>query len=272
MLKREKIEKILIKREAAVIQNGAICFLPGDRSPEASAGNSFLGRIQDTIKKYGTIYYLLKYIFAPVLNNYEYEKIFKSLIKKNGKDKVIVNLGSGPSYPFNRRDIINVDIFAFNEVDIVADASDLPIESESVDLVINSAMLEHVPDPEKVVHEMNRILRKEGEVFCYLPFIVPFHAAPNDFYRWTKRGATELFKNFDNLQVGMGAGPTSGMLWVFQEWLAVLLSFGSKSVHDLVFMILMVITAPIKLIDLVLVKFPYAGKIASGFYVKAERR
>ena len=84
-----------------------------------------------------------------------------------------------------RKDIINIDIFAFNEVDIVADAEGIPIENNSADLIICVALLEHVKDPQAVVAEMHRIVKSNGEVFCFIPFMQPFHAAPNDFQRWT---------------------------------------------------------------------------------------
>jgi len=57
-----------------------------------------------------------------------------------------------------------------------------------------------------------------------------------------------------------------------QEWLSILLSFGSKTLHDILFLALMVITAPIKMLDMLMVKLPYAEKIASGFYVIGEKR
>lgn len=64
---------------------------------------------------------------------------------------------------------------------MIADATDLPSADTSVDLILNQSMLEHVQHPEIVVKKMHRLLRSDGEVFCYLPFIAPFHAAPYDF-------------------------------------------------------------------------------------------
>ena len=73
----------------------------------------------------------------------------KSLLARHDETKIIVNLGSGPIVLQNRKDIINIDIFAFNEVDIVADGIDLPIKDHSVDVIFNTAMLEHVANPER---------------------------------------------------------------------------------------------------------------------------
>jgi SAM-dependent methyltransferase len=168
-------------------------------------------------------------------------------------------------------DIINIDIFTFNEVDIVADAVDLPIRDHSVDVIINMAMLEHVANPETIIREMHRMLKKDGEFFCFLPFIQPFHAAPDDFHRWTIEGAKHCFKMFRHTDVAIAAGPTSGMLWVAQEWLSILFSFGSRTIHDILFIFLMVLTAPFKLADLALVHFPNAEKIASGFLITGKK-
>jgi len=210
-------------------------------------------------------------IFSPVLINSFSQRKIRKILKNFDENSIILNFGSGPTYYMNRRDIINVDLYPFNEVDIVADVANLPIENETADLIINVATLEHVAEPKRVVGEMHRILKKEGRVICYLPFMVPFHAAPNDFYRWTVTGIQKLFSSFDHVEVSVGCGPTSGMLWVFQEWFSVLLSFGSKTLHDILFFALMGLTAPIKLLDVFMVKLPYAEKVASGFYIFGEK-
>lgn len=75
-----------------------------------------------------------------------------------GKEDIILNLGSGPTYLYDRRDVVNVDIFAFDEVNIVADDTDLQIKDESVDCIINIAMMEYVPHPDRVVKEIHRVL------------------------------------------------------------------------------------------------------------------
>jgi SAM-dependent methyltransferase len=191
---------------------------------------------------------------------------------KYSPEHIILNIGSGPTY-FNRReDIINVDVCKYDEVDMVSDIIDLPIEDEKVDFIISIAILEHVEKANAAVQEMFRILKPEGDVFCYVPFMVPFHGAPQDFHRWTILGLEKLFSDFEVAEIGIGAGPTSGLLWIFQEWLAIFLSFGSRILHDGILLILLVITMPFKFIDMVLVHFPHAEKIASGFYVVAKKK
>lgn len=270
-MKADKIESILKPDEKYTVQNRALCFLPGDRLPRLSAGQGFLGKIQDVMKRHGRIYYTLVYLFGPVLSSRRHRKRLKKLLAGYDVKDIILNLGSGPTYLLNRKDVINVDIFAFDEVDIVVDATNLQIKDESVDCIINIAMMEHVPYPEKVFSEMRRILREGGQIFCYLPFMAPFHAAPDDFYRWSHSGARAVFSDFKEVDVFMGSGPASGFLWVFQEWLSVLLSFGSKTLHDILFLTLMLLTWPIKLLDFFMVKLPCAVNIASGFCVVVRK-
>lgn len=271
MNKHDIVKNILKQNISYSIKNNALCFLPDSYKNSDTAGNSLIGKIQDSLKQYGYFYYNLLNIFKPVWRSKQSSYQLNNLLKRYPPDAIILNLGSGPRILNGRNDIINIDIFEFNEVDILSNAEDIPIADGSVDLIINQALLEHTPDPKVVVDEMYRLLKSGGEIYCYLPFIVPFHAAPNDFQRWTMPGVKNFFKKFDHLEVGIGSGPTSGMLWVFQEWLSLLLSIGSRRLHDIIFLLLMVLTAPLKLLDVLLIIHPYAYKIASGFYIVAKK-
>jgi len=272
-LNKHDIIKLMLKKDVSYkIKDKSISFLPGENKPSNTAGISLIGNIQDRLKRYGWLYYGLIQIFKPVWRSRSLTALLQDLLLRYGTESVVLNLGSGPRVYKKRLDIINVDLFGFKEIDMIADASDLPIEDNVVDLVLNQAMLEHVKNPDVVVSEMHRILRPGGEALCYLPFISPFHAAPYDFNRWTVEGVRELFQAFDQTEIGIGGGPTSGMLWVFQEWLSLLLSFGSRRLHDIIFIILMSVTAPIKLIDIFLINHPYANRIASGFYILAKKK
>jgi SAM-dependent methyltransferase len=271
MSKEDKIQKILSKDAYFTIQNNSYCFLPGDRAPQHTAGKDLLGKIQDRLKSYGKVYYLLLKLVGPVFSSLTFRKSIRKCLDKYNENHVILNLGSGPQHFYGRTDIINIDLFAFDEVDIVADAFTLPLEDRSADLIVNMAMLEHVDNPEVVVKEMYRTLKPGGDVLAYVPFIVPYHAAPHDFYRWTRQGAGNLFSCFDNINISVGCGPTSGMLYVLQEWLSTILSFGSKTLHDVWFILLILLLFPIKYLDIFISNFKFASNVASGFVILASK-
>jgi len=66
---------------------------------------------------------------------------------------------------------------------LAADAATLPIATGSVDLVVASALLEHVVEPEAVVAECARVLRPGGRIVAY----VPWDRAVVRAKRWARR-------------------------------------------------------------------------------------
>jgi SAM-dependent methyltransferase len=270
-MRTQKIKHILIDSAEIRLEDGKFICLPGDRRPTRTAGGGLLGKVQDYLKGMGNLYYALLGLFSPVYAGRS-TRLLKKILSQYDTKGIILNIGSGPKRLMQREDIINLDFFAFDEVDIVADATNIPIRDGSVDLIINLALLEHIPNPTAVIREIERLLKPGGAVFCFVPFMQPFHAAPEDYYRWTYKGAKALFEGFDNLQVTVVQGPASSFLWLSIEFWAILLSFGSKTLHDIIFLSLMVIASPLKLLDGLLLRFPNAEKIAGGFCITATKR
>lgn len=265
-----KINKIISKKPYK-IKNGVYHFLEGVTDPTHTTENSVLGKIQEYIKKKPDVYNKLISIFSPVMVTPIYTKELRKFVNLYSKDGILINVGSGPGQLLNNAHIIEIDQFAFQGVDMVADATSLPIKSSSVDAVISVAVLEHVERPDLVIDEAYRTLKTNGSIFCYVPFIVGYHAAPNDYYRWTKNGLKQSFSKFKSVKIFIGAGPTSGMLWIVQEWLALVLSFGIPVIHDVLFIFFMALFSPLKLLDIFLWKLPNAEKISSCFFVTGKK-
>ncbi len=68
----------------------------------------------------------------------------------------------------------------------------IPLEAESVDLVICTEVLEHVPRPQFLCNEIYRILRPGGVALLTTPMVWPLHEEPYDFFRYTKYGVKYL--------------------------------------------------------------------------------
>ncbi len=223
--------------------------------------NDLFDKIKYTFKGYSKFYNFIKYLISPVY----VDKHLKIFLKENveGKDIIALNLGCGNSNISNN--VSNLDIFPYDTVDLACDIANLPFRDNSVDIIINVVLLEHISDPEKVVNEFYRVLKKEGIVYSVFPFIQGFHASPNDFSRRTYEGMKVLYKDFDLIELKCTGGPTSALLWVFQEWIALLFSFGIKPLHTIVYIIIMILTFPIKFLDILLIKHPFAKNISSSF-------
>jgi SAM-dependent methyltransferase len=78
---------------------------------------------------------------------------------------------------------------------IFSDARCLPVANAKVDVVLLFEVLEHVVEIEKVLKEIRRVLRSDGEFYLSVPFIYPIHDAPSDYWRFTVHGITEILFN-----------------------------------------------------------------------------
>ena len=270
--KRLKIERILDQNPVHLAPSGMRYFLHPSPTVVLPSSEGIQKTLQAFLRRFGTLYRGLVQFLGPASTSRVARRKNKALLARYQNQHVILQIGSGPGVAFARRDAINLDIAPLDQVDIVANAEKLPIKDDCVDLIVNIAMLEHVPHPALVVSEMYRVLKNQGCILAFVPFMQPLHAAPSDYQRWTREGLKVLFSKFNNVEIVIGSGPTSGMLWILQEWIALVLSFGNRTLRDIVFLVTMVLTAPLKAFDLVLSSHPDAERTAGGFFIYASKK
>lgn len=234
--------------------NGKVNFL----TKPIAHDNDPLNQIKNLVKKFPTLYGILSEIVAPV---HVSKKTLKQMINEiNDKGLLGLNIGSGISNYSEQ--IINFDLQDFANVQVIGDLFSLPFRDETFDYVFSIYVLEHVPNPEFAIKEMHRVLKPGGICYSFIPFIQGYHAAPNDFLRFTSSGVVNYFYEFDIIK-NKGLGPTSAALWILQEWLAIVLSFNSKKLHLVIHTLIMCISFPVKYVDIILSKSSLAKNIAS---------
>jgi SAM-dependent methyltransferase len=59
---------------------------------------------------------------------------------------------------------------------------------QSVDIVLSSQVLEHVPSPADYLREVHRLLRPAGTLILSTHGYWMYHPDPTDFWRWTRDG------------------------------------------------------------------------------------
>jgi SAM-dependent methyltransferase len=74
----------------------------------------------------------------------------------------------------------------YSNIDLCADLMAIPIATETVDLVLNTQVLEHVAHPALVLGEIHRVLRPGGELLLTAPQGWHEHQQPHDFFRFTR--------------------------------------------------------------------------------------
>lgn len=134
----------------------------------------------------------------------------------------VVDVGCGPR-PYDSlfagiaKSYVGVDARPGRGVDVVASAEALPLEDRSFDCALSNQMLEHSDDPHAVVAEMWRILRPGGVALISTHGVAPYHANPDDYWRWTHAGLAKLVAgagDWQDLQVQANGGVGTALAYV----------------------------------------------------------
>ena len=123
------------------------------------------------------------------------------LLKENLHGKFI-DIGCGDS-PY--RSVIQPIVDKYSTLDIEARDSEVDylcnvesmdsVPDESFDSAMCINVLEHVPNPGVAAKEIARILKPNGVLIVFTPFLARIHEEPHDYYRFTGYGLQHLFEN-----------------------------------------------------------------------------
>jgi SAM-dependent methyltransferase len=72
--------------------------------------------------------------------------------------------------------------------DVTYDGHTLPFREASFDTVLSVQVLEHTPEPQRLLDEMARVLRPEGMLILTAPFSFRLHEEPHDYFRYSPHG------------------------------------------------------------------------------------
>jgi len=100
------------------------------------------------------------------------------------------------------------------------DGVTMPFASESFDTAIGTEVLEHCPEPEIILKEVARILKKNGLFFFTVPFLWNLHEVPNDQYRYTPFSLERHLRNagFKNIKIKATGGWHASMAQMLGLW------------------------------------------------------
>ena len=124
-----------------------------------------------------------------------------SQMSKKETGKKILDLGCGVKpyeslFPFVEK-YVGFDVEPHPRVDVTGFNWDLPFQESEFDALISTQVLEHTAKVRETVAEIRRVVKPGGLIYISVPLTFPEHGIPYDFYRFTRYGLMEVFKDFE---------------------------------------------------------------------------
>jgi SAM-dependent methyltransferase len=96
---------------------------------------------------------------------------------------------------FPAAEFVTLDFDDKHHPDLVGSAEAMPLPDGSVDGILCTQVLEHVPHPATVIGECMRVLRPGGKALLTVPQWNELHEEPYDFFRYTCFGLETLSRD-----------------------------------------------------------------------------
>ena len=117
-----------------------------------------------------------------------------------------------------------LDVEPALSVDVVGDARFMPFSDASMDVVLATQVLEHIPDPIAVIGEIRRVLKPGGTLLLSVPSIFFQHGSPGDYWRFMPQGLEWILRDFQSVTVEGEAGTVPSIFLVVNVYLLLLTS------------------------------------------------
>ncbi len=78
------------------------------------------------------------------------------------------------------------------------------IESGSYGTIVCTGLLEHIPDPARLIGELHRILHPGGRLVVSASAVFSFHGAPENYFHFTPHGYRMLFHEWSRIETLSG--------------------------------------------------------------------
>lgn len=165
-----------------------------------------------------------------------------------------------------------VDIVDGPNIDLVADATDLPIDDGSYDSVVIQSVAEHIEDTDSLMSECVRILKSGGCIYLEMPFLQGVHGDPDDFWRMTLNGLESRMTklNLEPLSLGVSGGPIGTMVWIFCDFFSNIIK--NNIFNFTIRFLLRWLFAPLRFLDFLLINTNASKRLSCEHYFLGTKK
>jgi SAM-dependent methyltransferase len=120
-----------------------------------------------------------------------------------------------PRFPHVRYTGIDLAIgdaaWDYSKLDVTGNLLHLPFRDGTFDAALCFEVLEHIPEPQRLIHELGRVMRSGARLYFSTPMSWHQHQKPHDYFRYTSFGLRYLLEQggFEVLELR----PTGGYFW-----------------------------------------------------------
>lgn len=129
---------------------------------------------------------------------YEIETFVQQSVRKLQANSKVLDAGAGPlpyKHFFNHCKYEATDFIDPHKIlDFTCSLDKIPKLANTYNAILCTEVLEHVENPQQVMNEFYRILKKSGKLFITVPQGWMLHQEPYNFFYYTKYGLASLLK------------------------------------------------------------------------------
>ena len=212
-------------------------------------------------------YIIRKGLYRGIKNNSEYI---------NGK---LLDFGCGHKpYEslFNVIEYVGLDIEKSGypnqkSANVFYDGKKIPFNDNTFDSVLASEVFEHIFNPDEVLLELNRVLKKGGNILITVPFVWFEHEIPYDFARYSSFGIEHLLRK-NGFQIVKTEKTTNYLESVIQLFIAYIFNIVFPKNIYIQYLLHFLITSPLLIILLLFSKlFPSSDKLYCNLVIVAKK-
>ncbi|MBL0060222.1 MAG: class I SAM-dependent methyltransferase [bacterium] len=143
--------------------------------------------------------------------------------KTSGKRVLSFGSGDGGDRAWLERagyELVCFDIYPGPFTDVVCDGHELPFADAQFDIVVSTAVFEHLYNPFQAAREIHRVLKPGGTLVGSAAFLEAYHA--NSYFHMSHLGLTEVFRRagFGEIELHPGwsyVESLNGRFWVWNN-------------------------------------------------------